>query len=153
MALALVLILGVSDAMADVIWRVQSVPIPAEADGSVLYGVSCWSSRACTAVGYGVPRNAAVVPFADRWDGTSWSYQSVATPPNAVGLALRSVSCPTIAFCLAVGNTRAGSDETAPSFAEGWDGTGWSAEPTGTGGLMSVSCTSEAECSAVGEGG
>ena len=53
-------------------WALQKDAAPAHTQ---LYGVSCPSAQACTAVGVNVPNGTPPVPtttVAERWDGTSW---------------------------------------------------------------------------------
>jgi hypothetical protein len=60
--------------------------------------------------------------------------------------------------CTAVGDSAANpSDNPAAPMAMTWNGTSWrlaaTADPTGGGGLSSVSCTTPATCVAVGAAG
>lgn len=106
-----------------------------------LFGVSCSSPTACTAVG---DRSRAgsghLTPLAERWDGRRWRIQR--TSPR-VRDYLYSVSCPTAAACLAVGSS---------NLAERWDGRRWSVHrvPHANGYLWGVSCSSATACMAVG---
>ncbi|MGZ6638048.1 MAG: hypothetical protein ACXVH3_31235 [Solirubrobacteraceae bacterium] len=56
-----------------------------------LNGVSCFSARACTAIGYGA---------AARWNGRKWSLQQI----GGNGRVLTGVSCPSATTCTAVGD-------------------------------------------------
>lgn len=148
-ALAWVLILGLAAAEADVSWQVQPAPFPAGADDGFLSDVSCSSNYACTAVGGDIVGSSGAA-FADRWDGTSWSLQSVVNPPNTLGgfAGLDAVSCTGTAACIAVGRSSTAGGQTA--LAERWDGTNWSVEPAGaTTDLTSVSCTYVTACTAI----
>jgi hypothetical protein len=101
--------------------------------------VSCGSPTACIAVGGSGWR-------VDRWDGTSWSIESVAQA-GAASAALSGVSCTSPTACTVVGATSSGP------LAERWDGTSWSMQPTAAAlpaSLMSVSCASLTACTAVG---
>jgi hypothetical protein len=64
-------------------WTVQSTPNPADATSSVLYGVSCTSSVACTAVGQYFNSAGAGVTFAELWNGGGWTVQSTPNPAGA----------------------------------------------------------------------
>jgi hypothetical protein len=72
-------------------WSIQATPNP-PAGGGILFGVSCSSASACTAVG---ASNAGI--FAERWNGTKWLIQpaspsrSGGTAPN--GAWFRSPTC------------------------------------------------------------
>jgi hypothetical protein len=85
------------------------------------------------------------VPFAEGWDGSTWSKEPSATPSQALG-PLDGVSCPSSTACTAVGG----------QLAERWDGSSWATQtvptpPTGKGPvLLSVSCPSKSGCVAVG---
>ena len=77
------------------VWSV--VPSPSPAMFNDLYGVSCISASACTAVG-----NSGSGTLIESWDGTGWSV--VPSPsPSATGDWLSGVSCVSAAACMAVG--------------------------------------------------
>jgi hypothetical protein len=144
-------------------WSIQSTPARIGVRTAELNAVSCTSATACTAVGSfgsyypatGTSRSSAL---AERWDGTSWSIQSVPSPPNGQDSTLSAVSCSSTTACTAVGSAAATPDAIPEPFAEHWDGTGWSVQtipaPTGEGNggafLNAVSCTSATACTAVG---
>lgn len=115
-------------------WSLQ--PVPGAADGSSLTGVSCTSSRACTAVG-------SVIL---RWDGRSWSSQRL---PRGV-ISLQAISCPASTVCVAVGG-----DSKGPIAARLIDGR-WSSQRAedahgdGPSFFSGVSCSSSIVCTAVG---
>ncbi len=120
-----------------------------------LLGVSCTSSRACTAVGQS--RNSQ--PAAEHWDGVRWGFQRTANPAVAQA-ALDAVSCRAV-VCVAVGN-RSGGHLRSVNLGERWDGKRWRIERTptapeksaiGLAGLVSVSCPSASDCTAVGSRG
>ena len=134
-------------------WSVQSVPSPTGAKASYLYGVSCSSSNVCTGAGQYTNSSEAVVPLAERWNGTAWSVQ---TTPGPAGSRLRGVSCSTATACMATG-----SGGPHGTLAESWNGTEWAiletpnAEEIGSyqfARLSGVSCTSATACTTVGEG-
>jgi hypothetical protein len=148
---------GISKTLAEgwnaVAWATQPTPNPGGAENSELYGVSCPSAWACTAVGdYGLP--GAYVPLAERWNGTSWAIQPVPEPAGAVTASLAAVSCSSASACTAVGFSYA-SGAYVP-LAERWNGTSWAiqAVPSPSGGtavgLQGVSCPSASACTAVG---
>ena len=85
-----------------------------------------------------------------EWDGTVWS---IVSSPNAgtINDALYSVSCVSVAECVAVGSTDTGS--ATGTLVMVWDGTVWSIVSSPNAGttfdrLSSVSCVSD--CVAVG---
>jgi hypothetical protein len=82
-------------------WSVQSVPDPASGSNPTLNDVSCSSASACSGVGQYTSTTPSTEPLAARWNGTTWSLQSV---PKATGVSdatLYGVSCPS--SCMAVG--------------------------------------------------
>jgi hypothetical protein len=126
-------------------WSIDPVPsLPGARD--TLFGVSCASATACTAVGYYEGGGALQAPLVVRWDGSSWTIQ----PAPATGGFLDSVSCPSTTMCVAVGN-----NGEFP-MAERWNGRRWSIEnmpfdsSAGYNSLDSVSCASPTACTAVG---
>ena len=111
-------------------WSIQPTPAPSGGQNSYLYGVSCTSTTACTAIGqYSTP--TANVLFAERWNGTSWTVQSVPNPTgtSARGALLSTVSCTSATACTAVGSYNT-STSTTNTLAERWNGTTWTIQPT-----------------------
>jgi hypothetical protein len=139
-------------------WSVQSTPNPTGATTSVLRGVSCASSSACTAVGSYVNSSSGEVTLAEVWNGSSWSVQSTPNPTGATASVLRGVSCTSSSACVAVGSDYTGGfpSSSYSVLAEVWNGTSWSIQstpnPPGEKGvvLSGVSCASSSACSAVG---
>ncbi|MGO8870890.1 MAG: hypothetical protein ACLQPH_05710 [Acidimicrobiales bacterium] len=75
-----------------------------------------------------------------------------ASPGTTTPGSLAAVSCPTLTFCVAVGNQGEGS---ASALVERWDGQRWKVEHTPSTGatdttLTAVSCSSPMACTAVG---
>jgi hypothetical protein len=136
-------------------WAAQAVPNPAHNAGTELSGVSCPSPAACFAVGdyYSTLGNRGYVTLAERWNGTRWALLPAPSPGAADFLT--GVSCTTAAACMAVGTGGVGGGP----LAERWDGARWAIVPApapppvpvpGSGTLAGVSCTSAANCTAVG---
>jgi hypothetical protein len=136
-------------------WTIQPTPNPSGATDSSLWGVSCTSATACTAVG-AYETNASTqtqVALAERWDGTAWTIQTTPNPTGARRSSLSGVSCTSATACTAVGNYKNSAGRQV-TLAERWEGTRWTiqATPNPTGDdpfLTGVSCTS-ATCTAVG---
>jgi hypothetical protein len=114
-----------------------------------LYAVSCPARRMCMAIGsraYSGPNGPGLLPFAQRWDGSSW----VAAPVASTAGSLQSVSCATSRRCVAVGTAH---DATR---VEQWNGSSWatvpSPNPAGAlgSGLEGVTCRQVTNCWAVG---
>jgi hypothetical protein len=124
---------------------------------SSLQSVSCASSNACTAVGSVVPVDGNEQALAERWDGRSWTRQSVPSPDGFLATPFHGVSCPTTSSCAAVGDWLQLAQIQRTVTAARWDASGWQIQsppaPAGSvrSGLIAVSCTSAADCVAVGD--
>ncbi len=86
-------------------WKIQSTPSPSNFKTSLanvaLDGVSCTSSKACTATGSYQPGGVSAY-FAEVWNGTRWALQTTPVPSGSQGGKLLGVWCiPT--RCTAVG--------------------------------------------------
>jgi len=133
----------------------SSLPLPEGATYPQAFGVSCSSSTDCTAVGR-FQASGATVPLALRWNGTSWSTQSVPLPyAGAPSSVLNDVSCASATECMAVGYYK-DAEGTFVNYAARWKGGSWtSMSPPVTSGstqsmLEDVSCVNVEWCTAVG---
>jgi hypothetical protein len=94
------------------------------------------------------------VPFAERWHGSSWTFQRAANPGGTNGSAFAAVSCAKPNACTAVGYYNVGSIGAFASLAERWNGHSWKTQrtPNPPGGtfLNWVSCPGVDSCVAVG---
>jgi hypothetical protein len=135
-------------------WTVQEPPAPsATATQPFVYlqlsGVSCVSATSCTAVGNFYNASKETLPFAESWNGTTWTAAELPLPHGLHELwALSGVSCTAPTACTAVGYG-------VESVAESWNGVAWSAEVLPeveeTRALVdAVSCTTTPTCVAVG---
>ena len=136
-------------------WTIRTTPNPTGATNSLLFGVSCTSAMACTAVGTYTTSAGTQLTLAERWNGTSWTIQPTPNPSGAQSSFLSGVSCTSATACTAVGGyTKA--DGTALTLAEAWDGATWTIQstpnPTQDSVLSGVSCTSATACTRVGSG-
>lgn len=136
-------------------WQVQPTPEPVGSLGSILSGVACTSSTACTAVGWYENGAGVEASFAERWNGTAWSVQSTPTPTGAKASYPYGVSCASSTACTMAGYYVNGAGVQLP-FAESWNGTEWSvktmpnpAEASSTA-VSALSCASSSSCIAVG---
>jgi sugar lactone lactonase YvrE/phosphodiesterase/alkaline phosphatase D-like protein len=144
-------------------WNVDPLPLPAAAQSgsAVLRGVSCVSSRACTAVGLVAdkdplsPTELMPAPMVQRWDGEEWSLERLPVPQMGFG-ALNDVSCSSLNHCVAVGYYGGGGDGWH-ALIEEWDGEDWSivedVKPEGSTypSFGTVSCVSSSACMVLGE--
>jgi hypothetical protein len=147
---------GLPASAQTLVWSV--VPSPSPATINTLYGVSCISATACTAVGYQSTNSSGggAATLIESWDGTGWSV--VPSPsPSATGDWLSRVSCVSATACMAVGfQSTSGTRNNYATLTESWDGRGWSVvpspSPSATRNFLSdVSCLSATACTAVGK--
>jgi hypothetical protein len=130
-------------------WSVVPSPDPVH---RALYGVSCTSAAACTAVGFNiVDAEGDTTPLVESWNGAKWS---VIPNPGLIGMQLTAVSCVSPTACMAVGTQINSKGDFLP-FTESWNGTKWSIVPSPNKGdgeefLSGVSCVSPTACTAVG---
>ena len=126
-----------------------------------LFAVSCVSSKYCVAVGYDETADGGDGgPLAETWNGRAWAAAGLKLPAGALGGALSGVSCTSQKSCFAVGDYRLRSDnpesDNTGALAESWNGKTWTVAqppvPAGTtsAALSGVSCTTSADCAAVG---
>jgi hypothetical protein len=116
-------------------WTIQPSPnVAASNSGNVLAGVSCTSLSACVAVG--VSFRGATQALAERWDGATWTIQSVPTPRGADYSEFTDVSCTSATACTAVGDyetDEAVVNDTAElvfPLVERWNGKTWQIQQT-----------------------
>jgi len=125
---------------------------------SLLTAVSCAGARSCMAVGQTAPGRAGYA----SWNGRAWRAGPVPGPPQrGLTVTVAGVSCTSAVHCVAVGDYSSGTTaQPAPGsyrdeiLAEAWDGRSWRLLPAAGPGradqLSAVSCTSPANCTAVG---
>lgn len=128
-------------------------------DGNYLVAATCNSTSDCWAVGSYYNGNGVPQTLIEYWDGQSWSI--VPSPNNgATHNELDSVTCTSTTDCWAVGSYYNNSN-FEQTLVEYWDGQSWSIvpspnvlSPTNTtwhNHLDSVTCSSAADCWAVGD--
>ncbi|MFZ2055875.1 MAG: hypothetical protein WAV54_00495, partial [Acidimicrobiales bacterium] len=140
---------GLVDEWDGNVWR--AVMTPADAvNNSELMAVSCVAGPKCFAVGQQGTAGGGNTPFAEAWDGTTWT----TVPTSALaGDSLSDVACSSGASCVVVGQ---GSDESDLLLAAAWNATTWTVDtppvPVAYSGwdLVSVACISVDSCTAVG---
>lgn len=135
------------------LWTVPAPALPRTALSSSLAGVACSAVSACTAVG-SYDDGVAEKPLIQRYTGT-WALQTAPTPSGALATRLAAVSCVSSSVCTAVGLYVDSLGVERP-YAVAWNGSSWAIRttpfPAGATGatLAGVSCTSAANCTAVG---
>jgi hypothetical protein len=138
-------------------WSIVAGANPTGTTGVQLEGVACTSSTFCVAVGTQfIAGTTASKTLAERWNGKKWSITPSPNPTGGRNVSLHGVTCASTKGCTAVGgyNTVSGTLQT---LIERWNGTAWSSVPSpGSGAplvgeLLGVSCSSAANCVAVGE--
>jgi hypothetical protein len=136
-------------------WSLQPTPLLSGARAALLFGVSCHSATACTAVGSATGSSGRTRPLTERLDGSSWSVQR--TPLLSAAVAyLAGVSCGSVDVCVAVGYAGNRPGTAGVALAQRWDGHRWAVQrtvrPAGARAsfLSGVSCTGPRTCTAVG---
>jgi hypothetical protein len=127
-------------------WTAMPSPTPSGAFILQMTGLACSGTSECTAVGW-TQLGAMVL----RFNGATWRLQPTPPPsgPPFVTAMLNGVSCAGTSACVSVGSFTG-------TFAEGWDGSGWSLMSTPNmpgvlnSALVAVSCTAAGSCTAVG---
>jgi hypothetical protein len=125
---------------------------------AALTSVSCPSPSECVAVGSFARGNSVrAIPLAELWRDRKWHPMALPDGADVTGLQLRSVACPRVDFCIAVGtesNALGAMNIHAKSAALIWRGSTWRSTqlPTAPGevAIVSVSCASPDFCTAVG---
>jgi len=144
-------------------WRMQRAPAGGTID-TFLFGVSCPSATYCVAVGQtevsgGVLPSAT--PFAEQWNGTTWSVLPSPRSTSASVGFLFGVSCSSARSCEVVGNQAASPSATVTvPLAARWNGKSWAPQTVSLptkgavdGALSAVSCVSATRCATVGGDG
>jgi hypothetical protein len=134
-------------------WSVVPSPEGYGSDYSLFQGVSCPSSKACTAAGMYRSPSGVYLTLVESWNGTAWS---IVPSPDAGPFGdyndfYGGVSCPSVNACTAVGYYSYGA--TTKTLVENWRGKSWSIVPSpekGSALLKGVSCASASSCTAVG---
>ncbi len=136
-------------------------PVPGGADPAFadvnLRDVTCPAPGQCFAVGYFAKPGIVFAPLVEKLAGGTWSAADVPMPAGADEGSLSAISCPTTAFCVALGSYY---DGPFPHwFTATWDGTDWAAAALAlpddasdifSQGFEDLSCGSNTSCAAVG---
>jgi hypothetical protein len=116
---------GVNTTLSEVLrgttWAVATTPSTAGGEFRDLYGVSCFSTSDCIAVGFDETVDRVYLTLIDQWNGSAWALQSTPSTSGATYSELFGASCPTSINCEAVGTgvalsgLFAGSATTTPA--------------------------------------
>lgn len=109
-------------------WTLQTVPKPAESLRSALLDVSCSSASSCTGVGAYRNSKNVQISFVERWNGTSWSFQTSPNPVGSTNTVFQGVSCVASSPCVAVGDWNNG--KSWQPMAQEWNGSAWTLDTT-----------------------
>jgi hypothetical protein len=128
-------------------WQVMD---NSSAQQAMLDSVSCPTIDSCTAVG----GTNDGTPYAEHWDGSSWSAEQVPGVADSYGGTLTGVSCTADGTCEAVGNYQGEDPTSDPSgwFADRRQAGTWAPDeafPNG-GNVASVTCRTDESCVAAG---
>jgi hypothetical protein len=110
--LAFVILAWVPQASAAT-WTIQSTPNAPSAEHSNLYDIACHASetKPCVSVGKLTESGGKSAPYAQSWNGTSWTNITAKAPEGATAGELQSVGCQsgsTGLFCFAAGSYTSG---------------------------------------------
>ena len=140
-------------------WAIQPTPNPGAQGGSTLTldDLSCSGRNACAAVGQHVSRGVGKA-LVERWNGNSWSAETLPIPAGMRSAHLYGVSCAAADACTAVGTTHPNgyAGGTTFMYTARWDGRRWLTQqmPNHPGSVsdntFDVSCAASASCVAVG---
>jgi hypothetical protein len=135
-------------------------PTPVQGHASYLNSISCASTTTCAAVGEWTNITGTPVwhAFAETLTGTSWTLDSLPLPAGPAS-QLDEVSCPTTAYCVAVGGQGPYTHATygKATYAV-WNGSTWSVNylvpPSGQGNILfGTHCLTSTNCIATGTEG
>ncbi len=147
---------GIAAAGTDPSWAIQSTPNPSGGVDTNMFGVSCPSATACTAVGFSENKSGVALALAEHWNGRKWAIQSTRKPSGAEDSYLAGVSCSSRTACTAAGDSERSSGVDV-TLAEHWNGKKWVIQSTPNPSRakdsdpLAVSCSSGRACTAVGE--
>jgi hypothetical protein len=111
-------------------WTMTAVPWPRGSVNSVLFRVSCRSTKSCVAVGgTGENPNAGADnsgrAAAATWNGRKWAVVPVPAPARGQSSLFQGVSCPLTASCVAVGKAGPTGSTAGNGLSGFWNGKVW----------------------------
>jgi hypothetical protein len=140
-------------------WVAQNAALPSGATIGRLESISCFSSGACVAVGVSETAGGFRGVFAERWNGSSWTAETLPVPTGATEVSEANVSCWSASACEAAGTFKDSSGWGTP-FAERWNGASWQVQALPVlegddagevaGEVSDLACASASSCELVG---
>jgi hypothetical protein len=76
------------------------------------------------------PTGYTLQPLTETWNGTHWTIEPDNVHPTGFYPQPTAISCPTTTSCTAWGFTSNKNATTSVPFAQGWNGTHWTIQPT-----------------------
>jgi putative cell wall-binding protein len=144
---------GLIETLAGGRWTPRTVAFPVPGTTNpwlTLDSVSCGAAGSCVVVGgFEGITTGVEVGLLLTLSGGAWTEQVIGTPPLSQPARLRSVSCTSAVWCVAVGEVPYQGIALIDTFAAGQ----WTMQSIPTTGLLtlsSVSCSAQASCTAVG---
>lgn len=137
----------------DSAWTAVPLTFPPGPPRPSLRAVSCVTAAQCVATGSYGKLGGFASALAATWDGRKWSWsrppvRATGTPGNRT---LAGVSCVTATYCMAIGNAYDTGADSTGSFAETWNGHGWTFAPVpGAGEATGLSCARAGSCAVAG---
>ena len=106
-------------------WATEPVPSPAHGANVFANEVSCASPASCLLAGaHWAGKSGPSANLAEAWNGTSWRIVTAPVPVRKGIAGLTDVACPTVRFCMAVGQS--GLSSRGKDAAYTWtNGTTW----------------------------
>jgi hypothetical protein len=136
-------------------WKIVPSPNvePTASVGTDLNGVDCVTTSYCVAVGYSYDNPNPDTTVIEVWNGTAWKLVTSPNPVASGGNDLYGITCTSLTFCMAVGETY---DAVGKPLVTTFNGSTWKVLPTvddvsgNESWLNAVSCTTPAYCVTVG---
>jgi hypothetical protein len=96
-------------------WTQTTLPASPTSGGDFIDGVSCISPTSCTSVGEATASDESGNFLAASWNGSGWSFTTVAPPAGQTAAAWIGVSCLADGYCVGVGAAANGESDTQPA--------------------------------------
>ena len=95
-------------------WATEPVPSPANGGNVFANEVSCASPASCLLVGaHWAGKSGPSANLAEAWNGASWRIVTAPAPVRRGIAGLTDVACPTVRFCMGVGQSGLSGRPTA----------------------------------------